>query len=574
MPFDLSIPSRALLSKILVKIGGYVGFIQNGIWLTFTLFLIISGSSELATSVLHFALLNALIGLVLSIWLLMRYSHIAAILLLVFYFISRLEEVVRMFKHYDMGYALNPLGVALSLLLIVPYVLAVIGSINIHRLRKQHDSDYPSSHTLWLQRGSYAGIAVYILIFSISPSKHLFKDITKKVKGPSNIIASTKSDSRTQNNTGSANKQIDISNLQQSDGVLREPHTKKAPLIPIREIYGFVLTFPLGSNHVLLTKSRKAALWDAEQRRIWILNRNWRWYNSDWKSRYRAIAVDDRVLFAGFLQRNTDKIRKDVKTLYTRNTDLLLYDPATKNQKQSIKAKLSNSRGRVVMITLSDNQVLITGGLLIGDRKSAKSAELITVLANKLKVEHLPDMHYPRSAHAIVKLPDGRVMVIGGTGESANKAEIYNPETKSWHLTSPLNTGRRSPKAVVFKNANVLVVSGRNDRHSPVSTMELWDATTEKWKVLKGPLHEYRTTASVIKLNENQIIVIGGRNARDTEIYDLRKAKWSFGPVLQRYRDEATAILTRDGTIHVIGGMTGSGSYRRWDGSVEVLTLK
>ncbi len=54
-------------------------------------------------------------------------------------------------------------------------------------------------------------------------------------------------------------------------------------------------------------------------------------------------------------------------------------------------------------------------------------------------------------------LADGRVLVVDG---AAQVAELYDPTTGTWTLTSSLPTARRYPAATLLADGTVLIVGG------------------------------------------------------------------------------------------------------------------
>src|SRR5712691_10927695 len=67
-------------------------------------------------------------------------------------------------------------------------------------------------------------------------------------------------------------------------------------------------------------------------------------------------------------------------------------------------------------------------------------------------------MNSVRAGHTATVLADGRVLVAGG-GYEAN-AEIYDPASATWTLTTPMNVSRGRHAAVRLGDGRVLVVAG------------------------------------------------------------------------------------------------------------------
>jgi galactose oxidase len=71
-------------------------------------------------------------------------------------------------------------------------------------------------------------------------------------------------------------------------------------------------------------------------------------------------------------------------------------------------------------------------------------------------------------ASSSVLLPDGRIMVVGGSSNTMlqQKADIYDPVNDVWN-TIDTRVGRRYPATLLLPDGTVLVVNGENPRNSP-----------------------------------------------------------------------------------------------------------
>ena len=67
-----------------------------------------------------------------------------------------------------------------------------------------------------------------------------------------------------------------------------------------------------------------------------------------------------------------------------------------------------------------------------------------------------------RALHTATLLPNGKVLVAGGTpgSGSLSSAEMYDPETGTWTNTDSLNTARYNHTATLLPNGKVLVAGG------------------------------------------------------------------------------------------------------------------
>jgi hypothetical protein len=180
-----------------------------------------------------------------------------------------------------------------------------------------------------------------------------------------------------------------------------------------------------------------------------------------------------------------------------------------------------------------------------------------------------------RYDHTATRLLDGKVLVAGGydaTG-ALYSSELYDPGTGMWIATGSLNTKRGDQTAVLLDSGLVLVMGGvdgiNSSSHDPV-TAELYDPGTGMW-TLTSSLITPRSYHSVTLLlaaappsTARRVMVVGGGNQttrflNSAEIYDPATATptgtWTAttGP-LAIARDSLTATLLNDGRVLVVGG--------------------
>jgi hypothetical protein len=91
-----------------------------------------------------------------------------------------------------------------------------------------------------------------------------------------------------------------------------------------------------------------------------------------------------------------------------------------------------------------------------------------------------------RVDHAVVTLPDQRVLVIGGSSAVSDAAsaaslastEIFDPTTSSWTAGPTLSRERRLPEAVLAQDGRVYVVGGRDNAGEAVPAVDILDFRT------------------------------------------------------------------------------------------------
>ena len=138
-------------------------------------------------------------------------------------------------------------------------------------------------------------------------------------------------------------------------------------------------------------------------------------------------------------------------------------------------------------------------------------------------------MTYPRTAHGMVTMPDGRVMVTGGTvfnettGYSvpalSQTTDIYDPEANAWALDSATMTVPRSGLALAAcRDGSAIAIGGTNQGDTfgeGLKTAEQWlpgvgAGGRSGWRPLQATMFRGRWLASAVQLQNGSIAVVGG----------------------------------------------------------------
>lgn len=196
--------------------------------------------------------------------------------------------------------------------------------------------------------------------------------------------------------------------------------------------------------------------------------------------------------------------------------------------------------------------VFLLTGALLGATAPVRGADAAWVTTGSL--------NFARAGHAAVLLPDGKVLVAGGAGTSA---ELYDPATGQWTTTGALGVRRSDPTATLLNSGRVLVVGGDRGESSPQSlgllgTCEIYDPATGAWSKT-GTLNTPRDGFTATLLPNGEVLVAGGVDNADralasAEVYDPIEGTWrytgSFGG--QRLFHAATRLA--DGRVLIVGG--------------------
>jgi len=226
---------------------------------------------------------------------------------------------------------------------------------------------------------------------------------------------------------------------------------------------------------------------------------------------------------------------------------------------------------------LQSGKVLITGGNVFNGYPTwllaTQAAELYDPATGKFSATG--DMSASRTGHTASLLPDGRVVIYGGT--TTPSAEIYDPAKGEFSgLPTPL-AARQEHTATVLPSGKVLFIGGRTNS-ATLATAELYDPATNSFKAV-GSMAEQRSHHTATLLPSGKVLVIGGGVAptsgfgdtqetapqeliaspsRTAELFDPQTETFSSAGTMIVGRSTHTATLLADGTVLLCGG---SGGY-------------
>lgn len=188
----------------------------------------------------------------------------------------------------------------------------------------------------------------------------------------------------------------------------------------------------------------------------------------------------------------------------------------------------------------------------------------------------------PREGHTATLLQGGRVLVAGGaiydaaTGRYAplSSAELYDPATGRWSATGSMRAARQRHTATLLPDGRVLVVGGSSGGTlyaGLLQSAEIYDPSTGRWIPAKSTLgYNGVTRHTATLLSDGRVLVSGGNTDAGTTvraiIYTPPTDTWNYAPRDMHYvRYDHTATLLPDGTVLVVGGDSGVGTGDRYD---------
>jgi Galactose oxidase, central domain/Kelch motif len=168
-------------------------------------------------------------------------------------------------------------------------------------------------------------------------------------------------------------------------------------------------------------------------------------------------------------------------------------------------------------------------------------------------------MTTPRGGHTATLLPNGQVLVVGGT-----TAELYDPGTATWTATRSLGTPRDWYTATLLTDGKVLVAGGYGGNTGPgtLASAELYDPGSGIWTAT-GSMGTPRAFHTATLLPDGRVLIAAGasvlRWGGDTllasaELYDPSTGTWTATASMVAPREWYTATLLPDGVVLVAGG--------------------
>jgi YD repeat-containing protein len=168
---------------------------------------------------------------------------------------------------------------------------------------------------------------------------------------------------------------------------------------------------------------------------------------------------------------------------------------------------------------LPDGRVLLIGG----EGESGPVAD--ASIRNRLTTSVTPipqGLQHARAWHTATVLPDGTVLIAGGIGadgQLAQTAELFDPETQAF---VPLPDVRLTPRArhtaTLLTDGSVLIAGGLTAPGQPASDAELWDFRTGTTEVISAPMLTRRHNHTATLLADGDVLLWGGTDAWETPL--------------------------------------------------------
>lgn len=219
---------------------------------------------------------------------------------------------------------------------------------------------------------------------------------------------------------------------------------------------------------------------------------------------------------------------------------------------------------------LDDGRVLAAGGAAPGaggQVRPTDTAEIYDPAADAW--EPVSSLGLARFEHTATLLPDGRVLLAGGmtdvdgTLEPVGSAELFDPAAGGFVSTNDLEDPRVNHRAVRLSDGAVLVIGGTGGPRGDTSlaSVERFDPRRAEWSDAP-PLSRARSAPSATALADGRVLVAGGelvqagsrRSLTSAEVFAPGEDAWLPAGDMACPRSEHAAVLLGDGRVLALAG--------------------
>ncbi|MDB6111266.1 MAG: hypothetical protein JWR69_3016 [Pedosphaera sp.] len=216
------------------------------------------------------------------------------------------------------------------------------------------------------------------------------------------------------------------------------------------------------------------------------------------------------------------------------------------------------------MVTLNTSGALMfCGGSMGGNPLDPVVKTVKTFWRSTNAWVRMADMNVARWYAGLVRLPDQRIMVMGGELDNpsygrTNGCEIWNPSSNTWTLTGSFNLPTEIAPAVVLYTGEVL----KTWRYPEIYNISngTWRAAANMIQTRNGAAGGDHCDHEIVHLPDGRVMAVGifptatNASTRFVEFYSPSNNTWSLGPNPRALRHRPEALILPDGRVLSFGG--------------------
>jgi hypothetical protein len=168
------------------------------------------------------------------------------------------------------------------------------------------------------------------------------------------------------------------------------------------------------------------------------------------------------------------------------------------------------------------------------------------------------DMGISRADYAATILPNGKVLLAGGSSEgpvTLQSTQLYDPVAGTFSATGSLNTPRNYHTATLLRNGKVLIAGGYGYSQE-LASAELYDPVAGTFTPSTGTMPVAMAGHTATLLQNGQVLLAGGMpsGSNSAQLYDPTTDSFSLTGSMASGREFFTATLLPNGKVLVAGG--------------------
>ena len=180
-------------------------------------------------------------------------------------------------------------------------------------------------------------------------------------------------------------------------------------------------------------------------------------------------------------------------------------------------------------VLLPDGRELRTGGL-----RDGQVTATVDVVGASSSTSSMPSrMLYPRAGHSATVLPDGRVLIWGGSNESGHvitQGEWFDPATSRFSEATDIELlPRTGHTATLMTDGRMLLIGGRAEDLGTLTEAEVWDWRSNHSELLPTDLRPAREGHSASLLGDGRVLIVGPAGSR-AALYDPERVRFLDAP--------------------------------------------